>query len=223
MKPTPCSAHLSLDHRPPWRMLRVPGSRLQPGSRGIGPGRSWERLRRLPRWVHAVPYAALLVLGGVLLAPGVVPLGPECGNYPAAPLGERNAFIQSSAVAFGLVAGLLILSALVASAQRRRGRPGRPTIVAALGVGVVALAAVISPHGPASYLVRFLMTFDVLGVVSGGIGLAVPMVAGSLAWPTLPGPRSLRAAQIGAWITALYVLPFIMALTYERVTPLCWG
>jgi hypothetical protein len=50
-----------------------------------------------------------------------------CGNtIGAASLTERRLFVDLSAVAFGLVAVLLLLSALAASAQRRAGRPARP-------------------------------------------------------------------------------------------------
>ncbi len=182
-------------------------------------------LRGLPSWIHAVPYGALALLGVVLLIPGVVPHGPDCGvSYGTAPLPEREFFIQVSAAAFGLVAGLLLLSALLASAQRRIGRPGLPTIISALAFGAVALAAVISPHAPMAAPAQAAMFVDVIGVVyTAGAVLGIPAVAGVFALSTMSGPRSLRAAQVGAWTTLLLVLPWIMALTYVTVTPICFG
>jgi hypothetical protein len=180
-------------------------------------------LRGLPLWIHAVPYGALALLGAVLLVPGVVPNGPDCGvSYFAAPLSERESFIRISAAAFGLVAGLLLLSALLASAQRRVGRPGVPTIVSFLVLGAVALAAVISPHAPLAVPAQAVMFVAVLGVAwSAGAALGIPALAGVAAWAMLSGARPLRAAQIGAWCTLLLVLPWIMAATYLTVTPIC--
>lgn len=74
------------------------------------------------------------------------PHGRGCGGEPtAAPAIGRELFIRASALAFGLVAGLLLLSALAASARLRGGRPGRPTIAGALVLGVVAIAAMAWP------------------------------------------------------------------------------
>ena len=175
--------------------------------------------------MHAVPYVALAVLGAVLLIPGVVPHGPHCGDIVgAAAPAVRQLFIHLSAIGFGLVAALLLLSALVASAQRRQGRPGRPTIVIGALLGTVTLASVIWPHAPVAAPVQALMVIDVLGLlVTGGAALGIPAVAGTLAWLKMSGPRSLRAAQITAWTVLLLVLPPIMALTYVTVTPICFG
>jgi hypothetical protein len=187
--------------------------------------RTRERWQRsgLPRWLHAAPYVALAALGAVLLVPGVVPHGPTCeSTLGVASLGERERFISLSAVAFGLVAAMFLLSVLAASAQRRAGRPGRPTIVISCLLGAVALAAVISPHAPAAAPVQALMTIDVLGLlVTAGIALAIPAVAGVVAWSRMSGPRSLRAVQISAWTVLLLGLPLIMAWTYLTVTPIC--
>jgi hypothetical protein len=182
-------------------------------------------MHMLPRWVHAVPYVAFVALGIVLLIPGVVPHGPECGNYiGAATRTERETFIRLSAVAFGLVAALAAFSALAASAQRRIGRPGLPTVWSTSLVGAATLAAVIWPHAPAAAPAQAVMVIVIGGLAaSGGAAIAIPAVAGVLAWAKLAGPRSLRGAQIGAWILLLVVLPVTMALTYMTVTPICFG
>jgi len=174
--------------------------------------------------VHALPYVALIVVGVVLLLPGVVPHGPVCGEITgAASLPERELFIHISAVVFGLIAALLLLSALAASAQRRIGRPGLPTAVISFLLGSVTLAAVIWPHAPVAAPAQAAMVIDVLGlIVTRGAALAIPAAAGVFAWSTMRGPRSLRAAQIGAWTVLLLVLPSIMALTYLAVTPPCF-
>jgi hypothetical protein len=68
------------------------------------------------------------------------------------------------------------------------------------------------------------MVIDVVGlIVTRGTALAIPIVAGAIAWSKMSGPRSLRAAQIGAWTTLLLALPLMMALTYLTVTPVCFG
>lgn len=187
-------------------------------------GRLSQWLGGLPRWVHALPYTALVLLGAVLLMPGVVPHGPPCGdNTGAGSLTERQFFIHLSAVAFGLVAALLLLSALAASAQRRVGRPGLPTIVSSSLLGAVTLAAVIWPHAPAAAPAQALMAIDVLGLIATrGVALAIPAGIAAVAWARMSGSRSLRAAQIGAWATLLVALPLIMALTYLMVTPICF-
>jgi hypothetical protein len=180
-------------------------------------------LHSLPRWIHAVPYAALALLGAVLLVPGVVPHGPWCGHDAGvASSAERELFIHLSAAAFGLIAGLLLLSGIVASAQRRGGRPGIPTLAAAALMGAVAVAAVISPHAPIAVPVQVLM-YIVVGGLVGTIGgaLVVPIAAVAIASGTMRGPCQLRAAQIGAWVVLLVVLPVIMAATYLTVTPIC--
>jgi hypothetical protein len=216
------STRLPLGPRPAWQTRRM--ARRDRPARRPARGRFSEWLRGLPRWVHAVPYAALVLLGAVLLMPGVVPHGPDCGDYfGAASLSERQLFIHLSAVAFGLVAALLLLSALAASAQRSVGPPGLPTIVASSLLGAVTLIAVIWPHAPAAAPAQAAMFIDVLGlVVTGGAALVIPAVAGAIAWSKMHGPRSLRAAQIGAWTTLLLALPLIMALTYQTVTPICF-
>jgi hypothetical protein len=175
--------------------------------------------------VHAVPYAALVLVGAVLLMPGVVPHGPGCGEITAAAsAAERELFIDLSAVAFGLVAALLLLSVLVVSAQRRLGRPGLPTIISAVLLGAVTLIAVISPHAPAAAPVQTAMVIDVLGLFgTGGAVLVIPAVAGVIGWKRMRGPRSLRGTQIFAWAALLIALPLIMALTYLTVTPICLG
>jgi hypothetical protein len=156
----------------------------------------------------------LVLLSAVLLIPGVVPHGPVCGDFTgAASVTERQLFIHLSAVAFGLVAALLLLSALAASAQRRVGRPGLPTIVSSSLLGAVTLAAMIWPYAPAAGPAQAAMVIEVLGLI------AVP---GAIAWSTMRGPRSLRGAQILAWATLLLALPLIMALTYLTVTPICF-
>lgn len=113
---------------------------------------------RLPRWAHAIPYVALVVLGAVLLLPGAV-----------------------------------------------------------------TLAAMVAPQTRAASLVVGVMVADWFGLLFGAAILAVPAVAGSIAWTMMRGPRALRAAQIGAWTTLLLTLPLIMGLTYEVVRPMCWG
>ena len=180
---------------------------------------------RLPRWAHAIPYAVLVLVGGVLLLPGVVPQGPQCGgDYTgAAPAGERGIFVHLSAGAFGRVAILLLLSALAASAQRRGRRPGLPSTVCAMVLGAVTLAAMVSPQTGAANPVVAVMATDWFGLLFGAAILAVPAVAGSIAWLMMRGPRALRAAQIGAWTTLLLTLPLIMGATYEVVSPMCWG
>jgi hypothetical protein len=166
----------------------------------------------------------LVLLSAVLLIPGVVPHGPACGDVTgAASVTERQLFIHLSAVAFGLVAALLLLSTLAASAQRRVGRPGLPTIVSSSLLGAVTLAAMLWPHAPAAAPAQAAMVIDVLGlIVTRGGALAIPAVAGAIAWSTMCGPRSLRGAQILAWATLLLALPLIMALTYLAVTPICF-
>lgn len=175
--------------------------------------------------MHAVPYVTFALLGAVLLIPGVIPHGPTCGdNAGAASLTGRQLFIHLSAVAFGLIAALLLNSALAASAQRRVGRPGLPTILSSLVLGTVTIAAVIWPHAPAAAPAQAVMVIDVVGlIVTRGTALAIPIVAGAIAWSKMSGPRSLRAAQIGAWTTLLLALPLMMALTYLTVTPVCFG
>jgi len=148
-----------------------------------------------------------------------------CGELlGVAPLAERELFIRWSAVAFGLVAALLLLSALAASAQRRGDRPGAPTIAGVSLFGAATLVAVAWPHGPTAAPAQAVMTIDVLApILSYGAALAVPVLASVLAWCKLRGPRPLRGAQIGAWATLLIVLPLIMAATYLTVTPICLG
>jgi len=178
-------------------------------------------IRSLPRRLHLVPYGVLLAFGGVLLRPGVVPQGPDCdGELGVASVGARDLFIHLSAGAFGLIAGLLLLSALAASAQRRAGRPGVPTILAASLLGTLTLASVIWPRAPITAPVQFLMLIDLVALLlSGGTALLVPLLAIGVAWWRLGGLRILRAAQIGAWTTLLLVLPLVMAETYVTVTP----
>ena len=208
--------------RAAWRIPRPPLRELSAGHPGGAGGRFSERLRGLPRRVHAVPYAALVLLGAALLTPGVLPQGPGCGAITAGASAAERSFIDLSAVAFGLVAALLLLSVLVASAQRRSGRPGLPTIGSAVLLGAVTLVAVISPHAPAAAPVQVAMFIAVLGLLgSGGTVLVIPAVAGVAAWRRMRGPRSLRGAQILAWSTLLLALPLIMALTYLSVTPIC--
>jgi len=90
-------------------------------------------------------------------------------------------------------------------------------------LGAVTLAAVIWPQAPVAAPAQAMMIIDVLGlVVTRGGALAIPAVAGAIAWATMSGSRSLRAAQIGAWVTLLLALPLIMALTYLTVTPICF-
>jgi hypothetical protein len=205
------------DRTPRWKRLT--------GHVGVARGRLPKSLSDLPRWVHGAPYVALGLLGAVLLIPGVVPHGPSCGDIVgAAAPAVRQLFIRLSAIGFGLVAALLLLSALAASAQRREGRPGRPTIVIGALLGTVTIAAVIWPHAPVAAPAQALMVIDVLGLlVTGGAALAIPAVAGTLAWSRMSGPRSVRAAQIAAWTVLLLVLPLFMALTYVTVTPICFG
>ncbi len=219
--PTSYPTRLQSGHEAAWRRQRT-SRRARPQRSTHGRLSAW--LRGLPRSVHALPYAALGLLGAVLLIPGVVPHGPHCGDLTgAASLTERELFVHLSAVAFGLVAALLGLSALAASAQRRVARPGLPTIATSSVLGAVTLAAVIWPHAPAAAPAQATMIIDVLGlVVTRGGALAIPAVAGAIAWATMSGSRSLRAAQIGAWVTLLLALPLIMALTYLTVTPICF-
>lgn len=222
MQPTPYPTRFRLGHRAGRRAQCAPHRGLS--SAQAGPrSRLAKALRGLPRRLHAAPYVALALLGAVLLIPGVVPHGPACGNsIGAASLTERRLFIDLSAVAFGLVVALLLLSALAASAQRRSGRPGRPTIASCVVLGVVTLAAMISPHAPLAAPAQAAMMIDVLGLlVTQGAALAIPAVAGAVAWAKLSGSQSLRAAQISAWTVLLLGLPLIMALTYLTVTPIC--
>ncbi len=224
MQPTPYPTRLPLGDRAAWQTQRTPRRERSAGHPGGARGRFSEWLRGLPRWVHAVPYAALVLVGAVLLTPGVVPRGPACGDGTSAvSVTERQLFIHLSAVAFGLVAALLLLSALAASAQRRVGRPGLPTIVSSSLLGVVTLAAMIWPHAPVTAPAQAAMVIDMLGLISTrGGALAIPAVAGAIAWSTMRGPRSLRGAQILAWATLLLALPLIMALTYLTVSPICF-
>ena len=216
---------LALGHRVPQRKRPTLRDRMPGEPARSTPGRQLsEWLSGVPHWVHAAPWVALAALGGVLLIPGVVPRGPECGvAIGTASLGERHAFIQISAVAFGVVAVLFLLSALAASAQRRAALPGLPTIVCAAALGVITLAAVISPYAPLATPVQVAMMLAVLGLFAGGSTLAISAGASAIAWLKLTGPRSLRAAQIAAWIGLLLVLPLVMAFTYVTVTPICWG
>lgn len=225
MQPTPYPPRLPLGHRIAWQTQRMSRRERSAGRCRSARGRFSERLRGLPRWVHAVPYAGLVLLSAVLLMPGVVPHGPACGDGTGgASVTERQLFVHFSAIAFGLVAALLLLSALAASAQRRVGRPGLPTIVSSYLLGAVTLAAMVWPHAPAAAPAQAAMVMDVLGlVVTRGGALAIPAVAGAIAWSTTRGPRSLRGAQILAWATLLLGLPLIMALTYLTVTPICFG
>lgn len=224
MQQTSFQIRLPLGHGATWHTQRTPRRGPSAWRAPVAPGRFPERIRGLPRWVHGVPYAALVLLGAGLLMPGVVPRGPGCGEITAAAsAAERELFIDLSAVAFGMVALLLLLSVLVASAQRRLGRPGLPTIVSALLLGSITLVAVISPHAPAAAPVQAVMVIDVLGLFgSGGAILAIPAVAAVIAWKRMRGPRSLRRAQILAWATLVLALPLIMALTYLTVSPICF-
>lgn len=224
MQPTSYPTRLPRGHRAAWRTQRTPRRERSYGRPGSARGRFSERLRGLPRWVHAVPYAALVLLSAVLLMPGVVPHGPACGDGTgAASLTERQLFIHLSAVAFGIVAALLLLSTMAASAQRRVGRPGLPTIVSSSLLGAVTLAAMIWPHAPVAAPAQAAVVIDMLGlIITRGGALAVPAVAGAIAWSTMRGPRTLRGAQILAWATLLLALPLIMALTYLTVTPICF-
>ena len=222
MRPT----SYSIAHGAARRMQRT--RRRERSAGPDGGTRRWqlsEWLSGLPRWVHAAPYLALATLGGVLLIPGVVPHGPACGEVLGVDSpSERQLFIQQSAVAFGLVAALFLLSALAASGQRRAGRPGRPTIVSCALLGAVTLAAVISPHAPLAAPAQAAMAIDIIGALATrGAALLIPAVAGAVAWSTMSGPRSLRAAQIAAWTVLLLGLPLVMALTYVTVTPICFG
>ena len=221
-QPSSYPTRLQSGHRAALRTRRA-ARRARPAQHSTR-GRLSAWLRGLPRWVHAVPYAALALLGAVLLIPSVVPHGPDCGVLTgAASLSERELFVRLSAVAFGLVAALLGLSALAASAQRRVARPGLPTIAASSVLGAVALTAVIWPHAPAAAPAQAVMVIDMLGLIATrGAALAIPAVAGVIAWSAMSGPRSLRATQIGAWSTVLLALPLIMALTYLTVTPICF-
>lgn len=195
------------------------------GSTVTGPGaRFSDWLSSLPRPAHLIPYGVLAALGAILLVPGVVPFGPGCDSGFSATAAERELFIRVSAVAFGLVAALLLLSTLTASAQRRGGRPGTPTIVATSLLGTVTLATVIWPHVPIAAPVQALMLIDVVApVLSYGAALTLPLVLGAIAWRTLAGPPGLRVAQISAWATLLVALPLVMAITYFVVTPVCLG
>jgi len=146
------------------------------------------------------------------------------GELSGAPAGARELFIHISAAAFGLVAGLLLLSAVVASAQRRRGRAGVPTIVGASLLGAVTLAAAAWPRGVVVAPAEFLMAVDYLAVLaSGGLALLVPLIAGAVAWRALRGLGTLRLAQVTAWTTVLVALPPVMAATYLTVSPICFG
>lgn len=226
MDPASHLPRLSLDVQPRLRGRRA-AHRDRSAERAAGaPGprlSGWLRAR--PRWMHAAPYLALVLLGAVLLVPGIVPHGAGCGGViGAASQGARQLFIAMSAVAFGLVAALLLLSAVTASAQRRAGRPGKPTIVCGALLGVVTLAAVISPHVPLAAPAEAVMVLDVVGLLAThGVALAIPIVAAMVAWSTLTGPRSLRAAQIAAWTVLLLGVPLVMAYTYLAVTPICVG
>jgi bacteriorhodopsin len=224
MQPTSYPARLPRGHRAVWPTQRTPRRERSDGRPGSARGRFSAWLRGLPRWVHAIPYAALVLLGAVLLMPGVVPHGPVCGaGTGAASLTARQLFFHLSAVAFGLVAALVLLSARAASAQRRGGRPGLPTIVSSSLLGAVTLAAMIWPHAPAAAPAQAAMVIDMLGLITTrGAAFAVPAVACAVAWSTMRGPRSLRRAQILAWATLLLALPLIMALTYLTVTPICF-
>lgn len=224
MQPVSDSTRLTLAHKAASHRRRTAHRDRPPQRPCSARGRLSEWLRGLPGWAHALPYAALVLLGGLLLMPGVVPHGPHCGeNTGAASLTERQLFIHLSAVAFGLLAALLLLSALAASAQRRAGRPGRPTLVGAFLLGAVTLAAVIWPHAPTAAPAQAAMVIDGLGLIaSRGAALAIPAGVAAIAWATIRGPRSLRAAQIGAWATLLLTLPLVMALTYLTVTPICF-
>ena len=195
------------------------------GGPARGPGkRFFDWLNSLPRSAHLIPYAAFLVLGAVLLTPGVVPIGAECGGAFPAPAADRELFIDISAAAFGLIAGLLLLSAVAASAQRRGGRAGRPTVAASFLLGAVALVAVISPHVPIAAPVQALMYFDVATLwFSYGGALGILIAVAVIAGRSLGGPIAPRVAQIGAWPTLLLGLPVAMAATYLTVTPICWG
>lgn len=193
-----------------------------PRRRRAGNQRS-DRLRSLPSRAHLIPYGSLAALGIVVLAPGVVPHGPACSGYGAT-AAERELFIHLSAVAFALIAGLLLASALAASAQRRAGGPGRPTVASAAVLGAGALASAIEPHAPIAAPVQALMTIDLLALLAtSGLALVFPLGVVAISWHALGGPARLRAAQIAAWTTLLLVLPLIMALTYLTVTPICFG
>lgn len=204
------------------RLLRA--SRARPARGGRRPRNQFaERLRSLSPSARLIPYGALVMLGAVLLTPGVVPHGPVCGNqYGTATAAERELFIRTSAAAFALIAGLLLVSALAASAQRRDDRPGRPTLGAAAVLAAVALAAAIQPHGPIARPVQTLMAIDLLApLATYGAALALPLGLIAIAWHKLTGPARLRAAQIAAWTTLLLILPLIMTFTYLTVTPIC--
>lgn len=209
-----------------WPPDRRAGSSRPNGHRPWRPrcGRR-QSLAALPPSVHAVPYAALAALSAAFLAPGIVPRGPVCDDgLGVAPVAERELFIHVSAAAFGVIAGLLLLSALTASAQRRASRPGVPTIAAASLTASLAVPAAISPHSGAAGLVLDVMKVDVfLPLVTYGMAFAIPLAAAVIAWTTMAGPKSSRAVQIGAWTTLLLVLPIIMALTYQAVSPICFG
>lgn len=160
-----------------------------------------------------------------MLWPGVVSHGPGCDiESGAGPAAAQELFIRASAVAFGLIAGLLRLSALVASTQRRGGRPGAPTIAGACLFGAVTLTAAVWPHAPIAAPAQAVMFIDVVALLlSHATALGLPLLAAALTWRALPGPRRLRVAQISAWTTLLVALPLAMAATYLTVTPICLG
>ena len=70
MQPTSDPARLPRGHRAAWSTQRTPRRERFCGRPGSARGRFSERLRGLPRWVHAVPYAALVLLSAVLLSRG---------------------------------------------------------------------------------------------------------------------------------------------------------
>jgi hypothetical protein len=181
-------------------------------------------LRTLPRWVHRAPYLCLLLFVGLLLVPGVVPLGVSCDSSAGAPAVRRTVFIHLSALVFGAIAELLLFSAVVASAQRRDSRPGMPTVAAACMLGLVAAVAAASPLGPLSSPVRVWMFAGVWGgIVTRGVTVVAPLAVAVIWWLNATGPRHLRTAQAAAWIVVLFVLPLIMAATYLAVDPVCFG
>jgi hypothetical protein len=187
-----------------------------------GEWQAW--LQTLPWWVHLAPYVGLLLFVGFLLVPGVVPLGVSCDLSAGAPADQREVFIHLSALLFGAIAELLLFSAVAASAQRRGGRPGIPTMAAACAFGLIALAAAAAPGGPLSMPVQVWMLFDIWGAILtfGGTALA-PLAVAVVWWLSAGGPRRLRTAQAAAWIVLLLVLPLVMGVTYLAVDHACFG
>jgi hypothetical protein len=88
MQPISYPTRLRLVQRAGWQTQRRDRSAGRPRR---ARGRASELLRGLPRWLHTLPYGALVLLCGALLVPGLVPHGPSCDAITgAASLSERD-------------------------------------------------------------------------------------------------------------------------------------